>query len=939
MKPARADWLFLAGVTALYLVLFWPGITAGKLLAPGDGQDYFLPMFLAPKTLWDPSFQNGYPLGSDPQVMTWYPVARLFGLMGSWNAFIVFCYIGAACGMYAYALSLTGKRAAAAVAGVVYSMSGFMIGQLGHLTFINAGCWIPGVLLGVEQAAQRASWRWAMAAAGCFAMIFLSGNPQLSVYTGLFVAARLAVLATERRVRWRAAIVALAATGAVTAGLGAIQLLPSRELQSLSERATIDYPFFSAYSLNPVELLTGLFPYVLGSRGSPPYPQPYVGWSFVEGSFHVGFIVLFLAMAALWRERQRARFWGWAFVAAVLLASDGWNALGRILFHVPIYQLFRAHGRWMLYADLSAAVLAAHGCAALLEGVSWRDALRLAGSFLAAIAVALYALFTLAPSIQEHAAQLSVPNYPITLGMNAVRIPLALALAGVAALLLWMRYPRSRVAQALVGGALVASLFSQARYDEWRTWPAFTTADLKPPAALDGFAREARARHDSLMALDPGAQPTYEGEPVDYSRLWRWPSASAYHPLYVERFGDILGLNSAGAFHGAPGLFLGPALDVNGVRFVAVISHASPATIAWGNWRLPDERIDFMIGNPIGGQPALRWTEMPIPGDAQKILLVSTLGASAPVRQGETVAEAVLTLASGREAVYPIRAGIDTAEHALECVDVRPIIQHGPAPVFDTHMMPRGGQDCATHNYITTIDLGAHEPILRARFRYVHAQGDLIVSHIWYVRADGSVSAADVASAIRDSPWHWRPRGATAHARVFENLQTMDRAWVTPAVRRMPSVEIELAMHSGAFADGSPFDPRQTALVEAEVAGWTGDSALAGSAHVAVTGADTAVDVEVDTPARGLLVLRDVYYPGWRAYRNGAAAPIYQTDFTGRGVVVEAGHSRVRFEYAPGPFRLGAAMAAAAAAFALASCFYGPLRARLERLFGSGPAS
>jgi hypothetical protein len=941
--PTRLDWVFLAGVTALYILFFWPGIAAGHLLAPGDGRDYFLPMFLAPKTLWDPAFQNGYPVTGDPQVMTWYPVARIFGLLGSWgwvqswNAFILFGYIGAACWMYLYAFSLVGKRAAAAVSGVVYSMTGFMMGHLGHVTFINAACWIPGVLLGLEQAARKASWRWAMAAAGCLSMIFLSGNPQLTLYTCLFSAARLAALVVQRQARMRSAFASLAGMAAVTGGLCAIQLLPSRELQLLSERAAIDYTFFSAYSLHPVELLTGLFPFVLGSRGSPIYPQPYIGWSWVEGAFHVGFMVLFLALAALSLRPKRARFWGYAFVAAVLLASDGTTALGPLLFRLPVYQLFRSHGRWMLYADFSAALLAGHGFAALLEGIAWRDALRLAGRFLVALAVACFALFSLAPFLHDRAAQLGFTTYQVSLHLNAVRIPLAIALIGAAVLIVWMRYPRSRVAPALAACLLLASLASAARYEEWRTWPLpFTTADVQPPAALDAFGREARARQGSLLALDPSGQPTYEGEPLDYCRFWRWPSLSFYHPLYVARLGEILSLDETGSFIGDAGMFLGQAPDLFGLLFVSVATHPAAPTVAYGNLRLPEARTNLMIGNPANGMPEPRSAQAPIPADAQKILLTSALGNSAPIKQGDTVAEAVLSLASGRQAVYPIRAGIDTAEYALECVDVRPFMQHGLAPVFSTRMFPRAGGDCPLHDYIATIALGTHDPILQMTLRYVHPLGDLMVSHVWFVRPDGSVSASEVTSAVTESPLHWRSRGSTPHARVFENLRVMDRAWVVPAVRKLAPGEIQQAIRSGAFPDGSPFDPRQTALVERDVAGWASDSATApAAARVSIAEpANTALDVSVDAPARGFLVVRDVYYPGWHAYRNGAEVPIYQTNYIQRGMVVEPGQNRIRFEYSPAPFRLGAGIMLTAASFALATCWHGRLRSLMERLFG-----
>ena len=53
------------------------------------------------------------------------------------------------------------------------------------------------------------------------------------------------------------------------------------------------------------------------------------------------------------------------------------------------------------------------------------------------------------------------------------------------------------------------------------------------------------------------------------------------------------------------------------------------------------------------------------------------------------------------------------------------------------------------------------------------------------------------------------------------------------------------------------------------------------------------MELEVDAQSRGLLVLSENYYPGWRATVDGQTAPIYRVDSALRGVIVPRGHSRV----------------------------------------------
>lgn len=69
------------------------------------------------------------------------------------------------------------------------------------------------------------------------------------------------------------------------------------------------------------------------------------------------------------------------------------------------------------------------------------------------------------------------------------------------------------------------------------------------------------------------------------------------------------------------------------------------------------------------------------------------------------------------------------------------------------------------------------------------------------------------------------------------------------------------------------------------------------------------VEIVVQAPGPRLLVLTDVYYPGWKATVGGREAPIYPANLAFRGVVVEPGSHAVVFTYEPTSFALGAMLA------------------------------
>jgi uncharacterized membrane protein YfhO len=65
----------------------------------------------------------------------------------------------------------------------------------------------------------------------------------------------------------------------------------------------------------------------------------------------------------------------------------------------------------------------------------------------------------------------------------------------------------------------------------------------------------------------------------------------------------------------------------------------------------------------------------------------------------------------------------------------------------------------------------------------------------------------------------------------------------------------------------------------------------------------------VHTDAPALMVLSDVFYPGWKGYVDGAQVPIYRANATFRGMIVPAGDHEVRMVFQPRSFLIGLALA------------------------------
>jgi hypothetical protein len=171
----------------------------------------------------------------------------------------------------------------------------------------------------------------------------------------------------------------------------------------------------------------------------------------------------------------------------------------------------------------------------------------------------------------------------------------------------------------------------------------------------------------------------------------------------------------------------------------------------------------------------------------------------------------------------------------------------------------------------------------------------------------------------------------SAQVRVYQNVLAYPRAFFVDAVRGEADAQSVLP---AVTADG--FDGRRLALIE--TARPPAIPPSAGPANVVMSehGANRMA-LATDTATPRFLVLSEMYFPGWRAYVDGAETPIYRTNYLFRGIVVPAGQHTVTFEYRPQSVLLGAAISAGALAIALLFAF-GPPRSRRTPVNGGAAA-
>jgi uncharacterized membrane protein YfhO len=94
------------------------------------------------------------------------------------------------------------------------------------------------------------------------------------------------------------------------------------------------------------------------------------------------------------------------------------------------------------------------------------------------------------------------------------------------------------------------------------------------------------------------------------------------------------------------------------------------------------------------------------------------------------------------------------------------------------------------------------------------------------------------------------------------------------------------------------------------------------------------VVAEAAAQVPSLVVLTDVYYPGWKATVDGRPATIERVDYLLRGVLVPPGRHRVEFTYEPASWRVGWVLSFVGLSLLAATALVGWWRRRR-----SGPAT
>lgn len=344
-------------------LVFYPCLAGTHFLSGFDFTGYWYPFmahaqdwFHREGTLpfWIPQLFCGMPLGEALGPALFYPTEILGWALRTTPAHFyladtLFHLLLAGGGAVMLARSLGFGVPAAAVSGLAYMLGGVLMVQVrvGIPVSIRCAALIPWVFVLFNRWQATRDLRPVAGMAALSALMILTGGYQMLAYT--LVALLVYSLFLPGRVRSIQALTGIALAGAV---LGAVTLIPNARyyFHSLRSGGALDFAGVAPLYFSDIPLLF-----------KPSFRQPVDP----ERVKYLGLAVTALALLGAARKWRRMSAWLAVLGTAFILALGSQTPVGQAVAGIPILGSFRVPMKWMLFGQLSLALLAGAGASVL----------------------------------------------------------------------------------------------------------------------------------------------------------------------------------------------------------------------------------------------------------------------------------------------------------------------------------------------------------------------------------------------------------------------------------------------------------------------------------------------------------------------------------------------------------------------------------------------
>ncbi len=315
--------------------------------------------------LWNPYQSMGIPAHADPQATTFYMPVYLFALFGEYSSFscsvelILHIFVGAV-GFYYLTQYFVDNKRIALLSGVIYSMSGFFVGNSMHLSWIIAGAWMPWLITYTLKILEIPNLADSIKCAIVASFLFSGGYPGFFIGFSYFFILLFSVriikdFKNENYHKIKNVILFASITIFLFLLLSIPSLLSFIEAQKLITRG--ENLLYSQISNDFPSLLSLFIPYSVNNESS------IFSSDITMRSLYVGVVTIFFAVVGL-KENKNTTLWLLlSFAVISLLISYGKHLpFHKLAFYVlPLFKLIRIPTLMRLFFIIVVILFAAKG--------------------------------------------------------------------------------------------------------------------------------------------------------------------------------------------------------------------------------------------------------------------------------------------------------------------------------------------------------------------------------------------------------------------------------------------------------------------------------------------------------------------------------------------------------------------------------------------------
>jgi len=306
----------------------------------------------------------GFPFAAYPPIMAYYPPARVLDriLPSDWTfpALGFLHLVVAGLGMHATSrLALRTRFFPAVLSSLLLMTCGFFSARRGQSHILASAAWLPMALAGAALYLRHRRPLGLPIAVASLALALLAGHYQIVLYGSLMLGVS-ALFFSSRPGPVAAVALGVPLLAALLAGMG---MLPAWDFLHQGARDELIAAQFDACSFSFPDFLGFLVPGAFGGQYGYLFTRRYAGrWSFHEEACYVGLAATGLAMAYLISRRRhgwRARWLLALLGVGLFIALGHYNPLYGAFRYVPGFNLFRVPSRALLLVEIGVALAAA----------------------------------------------------------------------------------------------------------------------------------------------------------------------------------------------------------------------------------------------------------------------------------------------------------------------------------------------------------------------------------------------------------------------------------------------------------------------------------------------------------------------------------------------------------------------------------------------------